>query len=665
MSTRPAHRGPQDLTELTSRQRQAIQYGLKNGPSPHLRPLLVLAGAGTGKTSTLAARVAHMIVLGMDPARILLLTFSRRAAEEMTDRVAEITQTALGRGPVDRPWSGTFHAVAAKLVREYARDLALRPSFTILDRSDAADLMNLFRHELRYAALESPFPSKDTCLRIYSFATNSEMPLRVVLSRHFKPHRQWRRELRKLFRCYDNEKRRHNVVDYDDLLLYWAKLLRNARIGSEIRSRFDHVFVDEYQDTNALQADILFLLRPKGRGLTVVGDDAQAIYSFRAATIQNILEFPGKCRPRAKVITLEENFRSTKAILKAANRVIGLAKERYNKNLFSKRRSNHKPALTTVQNEKEQARYVAQQIIDSRESGFPFRQQAVLFRASNHSAELELELARRKIPFVKRGGPRFLEAAHIKDVVCVIRWCENPRDRVAGLRALRLVPGIGDKIASKVLAKVKGRRQITGALARHNISTSEWRGFVQLVRRMVGGKAGWPNEIRCVREWLKPLLHDKYEQGCECRLSDIIQLEQIAAGYSTRREFLVDLALDPPEGRGTSSSNGAQEHDYVVLSTIHSAKGKEWEIVRILNVTDGCIPSGQAKDIEEERRLLHVAMTRAKSELDLVVPDQVFRRPLGRSHRHGSGAVTCFIPDSTRSAFQYRTFVDGGNPKAW
>ena len=263
---------------------------------------------------------------------------------------------------------------------------------------------------------------------------------------------------------------------------------------------------------------------------------------------------------------------------------------------------------------------------------------------------------------MKHGGRKFLEAAHIKDVICVIRWCENPRDRIAGLRALRLVPGIGGKIASKILAKVKGRRQIAGALARHIITTPEWQGFVQLVRRVVSGKAGWPNEIRCVREWLDPLLGVKYEQDYGSRVSEIMQLEQIAAGYATRRQFLADLALDPPEGCGTSS---AQEHDYVVLSTIHSAKGKEWGIVRILNVTDGCIPSGQADVIEEERRLLHVAMTRTKNELELVVPRQVFGRPPGQSHQHGSGAVTCFIPDSIRSAFQYRNLVDGDKPKAW
>jgi len=304
-----------------------------------------------------------MVMKGIDPRRILLLTFSRRAAEEMTHRVKQITEAALGGRQIDLPWSGTFHALGAKLIREYPDDIGLIRSFTVLDRPDAADLMNLVRQDLGLSAQQSPFPTKDTCLAIHSFAVNSGLPLRKVLSTRFQPYRRWKRELRKLFRCYTAAKHRQHVLDYDDLLLYWADMMRDPKVGAEIRTRFDHVLVDEYQDTNPLQAEILFMLKPKGHGMTVVGDDAQAIYSFRAATVRNILDFPDQCRPKARVITLEENYRSTQPILGAANKVIGFAKERYTKNLFSMRRSQQKPYLTSVANEKAQARYVAQQII--------------------------------------------------------------------------------------------------------------------------------------------------------------------------------------------------------------------------------------------------------------------------------------------------------------
>jgi DNA helicase-2/ATP-dependent DNA helicase PcrA len=652
---------PEDLKKLNRQQRRAVMHGLKNGPTNDICPLLVIAGAGSGKTKTLAHRVAHMVVKGMDPRRILLLTFSRRTAEEMTHRVKQITETALGGRQIDLPWSGTFHAIGAKLIREYADQIGLNPFFTILDRPDAADLMNLVRQDLGLSAQQSPFPAKDTCPAIHSFAVNSGLPLRDVLSTRFQPCHRWKRQLRKLFRCYTAAKRRQHVLDYDDLLLYWAEMMRVPKVRAEIRSRFDHILVDEYQDTNPLQAEILFMLKPKGRGLTVVGDDAQSIYSFRAATVRNILDFPNQCRPKATVITLEENYRSTQPILEAANKVIGFAKERYPKNLFSTRRSQQKPYLTTVINERAQARYVAQQIVDAREAGVPLKSQAVLFRASSHSTELELELARRNIPFVKFGGIKFLEAAHIKDIVCVLRWCENPKDRVAGFRILQLLPGIGSGTAAKILKKVEGRRQITKVLARVEVpkaAAKDWLRFVRLVRQMRQGKTTWPAELQAVRKWYEPLLHHNYDDA-QTRLPDIVQLEQIASGYTSRQQFLTDLALDPPDGtRGQQTQNNRND-DYTILSTMHSAKGLEWRVVRILNVTDGCIPSDQAEDVEEERRLLHVAMTRARNELDLIVPERFFRYQQNKfDNRYLYGTVSRFIPVDIRNAFDCRRWRD-------
>ena len=351
---------PNYLNELNKRQSRAVMYGVDDNPTPNINPLLIIAGAGSGKTKTLAHRVAHLLVKGIHPSRILLLTFSKRAAIEMSHRVRQIAEAATGDRQIDLPWSGTFHAIGTKLIREYGPQVGLRSSFTILDRTDAADLMNRVRHDLKLSETKSPFPSKDTCLAIHSFAVNSRLSVRRVLPRRFRACRHWRRELLELFRHYRQAKKRQNVLDYDDLLLCWAKLMQDAAVATEIRGRFDHVLVDEYQDTNALQAQILFALKPKGRGLTVVGDDAQAIYSFRGATVRNILDFADLCEPKAKVIALERNYRSIQPILEAANEVMSLADHRYAKSLFSNRRSERKPYLTTVDNEKEQACYVAQ-----------------------------------------------------------------------------------------------------------------------------------------------------------------------------------------------------------------------------------------------------------------------------------------------------------------
>ena len=354
------------LADLNKQQRQAVKYGSIEEGKFRSGPLLVIAGAGSGKTKTLAHRVAHLIVNGIDPARILLLTFSRRAALEMIQRADRITANVLGVGTHDLPWSGTFHAVGARLLREYASQIGLKPSFTILDRSDAADLMNLVRHDLRQSTKETRFPKKDTCLAIYSFAVNSGKPLTKVLAKQFPWCAQWENDLCQLFAAYTEIKQKQNVVDYDDLLLFWAAMMGDSEIAKAIGDRFDHVLVDEYQDTNRLQANILLGLKPNGQGLMVVGDDAQAIYSFRAATNRNILDFPEQFSPPAKVITLEQNYRSTQPILDAANAVIEFAKERFTKNLFSERQSKEKPGLTIVDDTIAQARYVAEQILKAR-----------------------------------------------------------------------------------------------------------------------------------------------------------------------------------------------------------------------------------------------------------------------------------------------------------
>ena len=646
------------LAELNEEQRRAVKHGVKDGSSVRARPLLVIAGAGSGKTKTLAHRVAHLVVNGIDPHRILLLTFSRRAAIDMTGRVNRITAAALGTGQMEFPWSGTFHAVGARLLREYANRIGLNPSFTILDRSDAADLMDVARHDLDLSATETRFPRKETCLAIYSFAINSGASIKRVLEQNFAWAIDWKKDLRKLFGAYAAAKQRQNVLDYDDLLLYWAEMMNDDELAIELGSRFDHVLVDEYQDTNRLQSKILLRLKPGGCGLTVVGDDAQSIYSFRAATVRNILDFPNQFEPPARIITLEQNYRSTQPILDACNSVIGFAKERFTKNLRSERKSKQKPLLTTVADEPAQARYVGQQILDAREAGIPLRSQAVLFRTSHHSAQLEIELARRNIPFVKYGGLKFLEAAHVKDVISMLRWCENPSDRVAGFRLLKLLPGIGPTTAARIQDQVEarpGKSEVLTSIEVPKAAAEDWRGFVKLVGRMRKGKSGWPAEFQLIRQWYEPHLQRMYDDG-HLRAADIAQLEQIAAGYGSRERFLTELTLDPPDRTSDRANAALLDEDYTVLSTIHSAKGREWRIVRILNVVDGCIPSDMAtrtlEEIEEERRLLYVAMTRAKDELDLVVPHRFYTHQQARfGDGHVYASVSRFIPSSIRNSF--------------
>jgi DNA helicase II / ATP-dependent DNA helicase PcrA len=651
------------LTELNEEQRRAVKHGIDSESATKAPPLLVIAGAGSGKTKTLAHRVAHLVVSGVDPHRILLLTFTRRAAEEMIRRVKRITAIALGLQQVDLPWSGTFHAVGARFLREYATQIGLKSSFTVLDRSDAADLMDLVRHDLGLSKKASRFPKKDTCLRIYSFTVNSGKSLEQVLAENFPWCSEWEKELRRLFQSYTAAKQRQNVLDYDDLLLYWSEMMADDDLAAEIGSRFDHILIDEYQDTNRLQSKILLRLRPDGRGLMVVGDDAQSIYSFRAATVRNILDFPTQFRPAADIITLEQNYRSIQPILDACNRVIKFAKERYTKNLRSDRRSKQKPFLTAVADEAAQARFVAQQILESREAGVPLKSQAVLFRASHHSAQLEIELTRRNIPFVKYGGLKFLEAAHIKDVLSILRWCENPRDRVAGFRAVQLLPGIGPSTAAKILDQVEANPHACEVL--HDIkvpkaAAEDWPAFAKLVEQVRQGNTTWPVELELVQEWYAPHL-DRIYDDAPLRAADVAQLRQIAAGYGSRERFLTELTLDPPDATSGRAGAVLKDEDYTVLSTIHSAKGQEWKIVRILNAVDGCIPSDRAtgtpEEIEEERRLLYVAMTRAKDELDLIVPQRFFTHQQAKlGDRHVYASRSRFIPDSILGSFATRNW---------
>ncbi|MFS2117623.1 ATP-dependent helicase, partial [Herbaspirillum frisingense] len=399
-------------------------------------PLLIVAGAGSGKTNTLAHRVARLVLEGADPQRILLLTFSRRAAGDMGRRVGQVIRQVLGLAagdaPPQLPWSGTFHAIGARLLRDYASVIGLEDDFTIQDRGDSEDLMGLLRHEMGLSSTDKRFPLKATCLAIYSRAVNTRQDLAQVLQVHFPWCREWERPLGELFARYVDAKEAQHVLDYDDLLLFWADMLSDPEIAQSVSARFDHVLVDEYQDTNRLQAEILQRMKPDGAGVTAVGDDAQSIYSFRGATVRNILDLPSLFTQPARLLTLEQNYRSTQPILQASNAVIADAPERHFKNLWSDKPSSQKPQLVVIPDEAEQARWVANRILAHREEGLTLKSQAVLFRTATHSAALELELVRRDIPFVKFGGLKFLESTHIKDLLSLLRLAHNPSGRVGG-----------------------------------------------------------------------------------------------------------------------------------------------------------------------------------------------------------------------------------------
>ena len=657
--TEPASSDP--FSALNEAQRSAVEHGL-DGDLRQAPPLLVIAGAGSGKTKTLAARVARLVAAGADPQRILLLTFSRRAAAEMVARAGGMLKAALGlpagSAAPAMPWAGTFHAIGARLLREGAAQIGLSRSFTILDRGDAEDLVGLVRHDCGFSATKKRFPLKGTCLGIYSRAVNSQAGLREVLDGSYPWCGEWEGELRRLFGAYVAEKQKQQVLDYDDLLLYWSQMMGEPALARHVGTRFDHVLVDEYQDTNRLQSAILHALKPDGVGLTVVGDDAQSIYSFRAAEVRNILDFPGRFTPPARVVTLDRNYRSTQTILAASNAVMADAAERYTKDLWTDRTSCDKPMLVTVEDDAAQARWVADRVLEHREQGLRLTTQAVLFRASHHSAVLELELARRNIPFVKFGGLKFLEAAHIKDVLSVLRWAENPRCRLAGFRVAQLVPGIGPASARRLLDAMDAAPDPAAALAAFEpppCARDEWRRLSELVRSLRDARDAWPGELQQVHDWYLPQL-ERLHDDARVRRADLVQLARIAAAYRNRERFLTELTLDPPQSTSDESGVPHLDEDYLVLSTIHSAKGQEWQSVHVLNAVDGCIPSdmatGSAPQIEEERRLLYVAMTRAKQHLHLIVPQRFYvTQQSGFGDRHMYGSLTRFITPAVARAF--------------
>ncbi len=663
------------LDDLNADQRRAVEFG--DGP------LLVIAGAGTGKTRTLACRVAHLIEQGIGAERILLLTFTRRAASVMVRQAERM----LGSDDVRTVWGGTFHAVANRLLHVYGHAIGLAPDFTILDQGDAGDLLNLIRHDLGFAKAKTRFPKKQTLLDIYSHTVNAQSSLDAVLKRYFPWCAHAKDGIVEIFEAYVDRKSAQNVLDFDDLLLFWKALSELPEVGDVVGRRFEHVLVDEYQDTNSIQSGILRGMRRNVSNIMAVGDDAQSIYSFRAATVRNMLDFPDHFSG-AETMTLEQNYRSTQQVLDASNTLMEQAGERYTKNLFSHRPAGHRPVLLTCADEPQQCNAVCDRILEHRERGVMLMDQAVLFRAGHHSAELEVELNRRKIPFHKYGGLKFIEAAHVKDMLAFLRILENPFDAVSWLRLLQLLTGVGPQIASRMMRDIGvrtdsrsagdcggGRRQepFSTPLAKlrdappvvPSAARDEFEGIRLALldcldpSRNHGGNVDGISasgtvavEIERLRLCYAPIFERIYDKS-EMRLRDLEQLELIAAGYQSRGRFIADMTLDPPSSTSDLAGPPVLDEDYLVLSTIHSAKGCEWDVVHIIHVADGMLPSdmstGDEEGIDEERRLLYVAMTRAKNHLYLYFPLRYYHTKHRRGDGHSYAQLSRFVSPKVRS----------------
>jgi DNA helicase II / ATP-dependent DNA helicase PcrA len=665
---------------LNPQQRRAATFGTPaKDKGVTAGPLLILAGAGTGKTNTLAHRAAHLVLNGVDPARILMLTFTRRAAQEMIRRAQTIVTAVLSdRGKMgDRSvqtrllWSGTYHSIGNRILRLFAKHLGLDPNFTVLDRADAADLMDVIRHELGFSNKDKRFPRKDACFAIYSYRINTRLSLKQTLDEQFPWVSEWEQDLTRLYREYVARKQKNNVLDFDDLLLYWHVMMKNPALAQNLAANFDHVLVDEYQDTSALQGEIIQALKPDGSGVTVVGDDAQAIYSFRAAAVDNILGFVDRFKPKGDTVVLSQNYRSTQPILDSANALMSEGARQHRKTLLGMRPSTQKPVYVALDDAQAQAEYIAAKILATREVGGSLRRHAILFRSSHHSDVLEVEFVKRNIPFVKYGGLKFLEAAHVKDMLSILRWVENPKNSVAGFRVLKLVPGFGPAHAKKALEHFEAQGFAVKSLAAFDapqLNKMDWKRFCTVLEKLADPATPWAGQVGLVREWYKPQLDRIYEAAFS-RTGDLEQLEHMSTQYPTRERFLTELTLDPPAATSDQSGAASKDEDYVVLSTIHSAKGQEWDFVYVLNVADGNFPSefaaGKPEMIEEERRLLYVAMTRARNELHLCAPlkYQVTQQAKD-GDAHVYGAKSRFMSDKVLECFERTNYRSVHGPES-
>jgi DNA helicase-2/ATP-dependent DNA helicase PcrA len=647
------------LVDLNERQREAVC-------APADRPLAVIAGAGTGKTMTVCARVAWLIGQGVPSERILLLTFTRRAAQEMLGRTRALLAGSVAEEV--RVVGGTFHSVAWRLLRLHAGSLGLPARFSVLDPSDVADLIDVAREELGFASRRTRFPRKGTLADLYSRTVNAQRPLSEVVAESFPWCQEYVEEIGAIFRRFGEQKRAAFALDLDDLLLYWHAACRHEQVGRLMGRDFDHILVDEYQDVNALQAEIVAGLRADRPGLTVVGDDLQAIYGFRSASAEHLLSFCERF-PQAAVVKLEDNYRSTQPILDIGNLIAAQAERSYPRSLRTDRDGGARPELVFCRDEGEEASELVDRVLEHREQGVLLRQQAVLMRAASHSDVLELELARRQIPFVKYGGIRYLEAAHVKDYLALINVSANPSNWVSWFRLLQLLDGVGPTIARRILDRIDPCSESPEPAWRrwpqaHDLlPASASVGATELVSALeeTAALTGAGAQAERLRIALVPLMRERYPDFPP-RLRDLEQLAASAATAPSLEQFAADLVLDPPSSSSDLAGPPHLDGDCLILSTLHSAKGLEWEIVHLLHLSDGNIPSDMAlinaEGLEEERRLLYVGVTRPRRNLHLYVPLRYYHQPHSRNDSHGLGAISRFLTQHVQQHCQHSRPAD-------
>ncbi len=644
------------LEDLNPEQRRAA---LHDG-----RSLLVVAGAGSGKTRTLVSRVARLLDDGTPPERILLLTFTRRASSEMLRRVR-----ALGLDDARRVTGGTFHAVAHATLRRQARAVGLPPGFTVLDPGDVTDLISIVRTEEGLGERGSRFPRARTIAEIGGRVSAAQEPLSEVVLERFPWCREHVDGVRTVLQGFHQRKRAMGVVDFDDLLLLWRALLQHAEAGPALAGAFDHVLVDEFQDTNAVQADIVAALHRHGASVTCVGDDAQAIYGFRGATVENIRMLPTRL-PETEVITLHRNYRSTPEILASANALLRSMPDAFEKELTSVRPTGPSPQVVISDDEGDQAEAISLAVLDARERGVALKEQAVLFRTGHHADLLEVELGLRDIPFVKFGGLKFLDRAHVKDLRAVLRVLDNPGDELAWDRILRLLPGVGPGRARAAMEALRGegpaqqdgpsgddplRRFLDGRVSLP-ASTDVEVGLLVAAWAFSAGDDGRAPEPGVQIDALRPFcarVWSALHEDAPARLSDLDQLATLAGRHGTRSAFLGALTLDPPVSTSDLAGPPHLDDDHLVLSTIHSAKGGEWKHVHVMHAVDGAIPSDMAlrnrDELEEERRLFYVALTRARDELTVHVPLRFHHDGPKHHDRHSYAQPSRFLAPLTET----------------
>jgi len=586
-------------------------------------PVLVIAGAGTGKTRTLVYRVAKLVESGINPESILLLTFTRRAANEMLRRASSILDERCSKVA-----GGTFHSFANTILRKYAGLIGFNTNFTILDNSDAEDAINVIRTQLGFHKKEKRFPKKATIRKVISKSINKSCTIELVVKEDYPQFIVNLSDLQKINEHYKQYKKAKSIMDYDDLLVYLKILLEeNNVVRTRLSNFYKYILIDEYQDTNKLQARIACLLASEHQNIMVVGDDSQSIYAFRGANFKNIMEFP-KIFPDTKIITLEENYRSTQPILDLTNEIIRYANEKYPKNLFTKREGTQKPVFIEAENDNYQSQFIVQRVLELREEEIPLNDIAVLFRAGWLSNDLEIELKNHNIPFVKHGGFKFIEAAHVKDVIAHLRVVFNPLDAVSWHRILLLIEGIGTKTANDIITEIVDKNKGLGFFKVNRFFSRKYGGNLNrlgsTIEELTSEEISPAEQIVILLEYYKPLFEKKYDDFNK-RQKDLESLVRIAERYNDLEHFLVDTTLEPLEASQVDVEVTDKEDEKLVLSTIHSAKGLEWHTVFIIFLVDGYLPSTYSLDsdenVEEERRLLYVAATRAKENLYLLKPE--------------------------------------------